>query len=137
MTSESNVAPTGTVNSATRYQRTGTHQRRAPGKINDAVAPLECCGDQECTESDAEHASKQSVQRHVERQDLSIRMGRIAAVRKPAPRPITMNDVTGRRAIMRSSAAISQFCRWPELSLVTMAAKQSHEPGVTHHLARH
>jgi hypothetical protein len=34
-------------------------------------------------------------------------MGRIAAVKKPAPRPITINASTGWRAMMRSSAAIN------------------------------
>jgi hypothetical protein len=40
-------------------------------------------------------------------------MGRIAAAKKLAPRPITMNATTGGRAMMRSRAAINSFCRYP------------------------
>ena len=44
--------------------------------------------------------------------DVAIAGGRIAAVKKPAPRPINMNATTGWRAMIRSSAAISQFWRY-------------------------
>jgi hypothetical protein len=46
------------------------------------------------------------VQRQVERQDIGIAIGRIAAVGKPAPRPITMNASTGWRATAWSRAGI-------------------------------
>jgi hypothetical protein len=52
------------------------------------------------------------VQRQVERQDIGIAIGRIAAVGKPAPRPITMNASTGWRATTRSRAGINPFCRY-------------------------
>jgi hypothetical protein len=56
-----------------------------------AVAPRERSSDQEGAQSDHEQASQESVQQQAVRQVLGIRTRPIAAGRKPAPRPITIN----------------------------------------------
>ena len=72
MASDSNVAPTGTVNSATRYQRTETRQRTLRRARSTTPSRPERAGDHEGAETDTERPSQDSVQRQVERQDIGI-----------------------------------------------------------------
>src|SRR5215217_7991280 len=89
--SEISVAPTGTVNSATKYQRSGTRQRtlrraRSTTPSRPASAPVT---------TNAARPTPSRLPRHPcsgksNAKTSASAIGRIAAVKKPAPRPITI-----------------------------------------------
>ena len=106
------VTPTGTVNSATRYQRTGTRQRTLPRARSTTPSRPESAP---VTTNAPRHRAplpRNPCSGRSNGNTSASAMGRMAAVRKPAPRPITMNTSTGWSAMTRSSAAINPFCRY-------------------------
>src|SRR5687768_2993729 len=113
MAREISVATTGTVNSATRYHRTGTRQRKLRwARSTTPSRPARPAVTKKAAIPTPSTAPKNPCMGRPNGKIFVSTIGGIATVRKPAPRPSTMNDTTGWRAMMRGSAAIDPLCCW-------------------------
>jgi hypothetical protein len=108
--SEMSVAPTGTVKSATRYRCNGTRQRTL--RWARSITPWRPLSAAVTTNAPTPTPSSPPTNPCSGRPHGKVSasaIGRIAAVRKPAARPITMNTSTEWCVMVRSSADINPF----------------------------
>ena len=116
------VVVTGTPNSATRYQRTGTrHRRHLRTRSSDTCATVGRGGDDEGRQPDTEGASDDPVHRQIELRNLDP--GREARSARPQGWRRFRLPGTSRSGDEQARAALSPCRTWPRRRM-----EQRHEP---------